>query len=70
MDIIEKKEHLTKQGFYKILSIKSLFPKGLSDKLLEVYSKENIMPTIKPVFEPSEGRQRGTSKSVLAGVFY
>ena len=53
MDIIENKEHLTKQGFYKILSIKSLFPKGLSDKLLEVYSKENIIPTIKPVFEPS-----------------
>lgn len=51
MDIIENKEHLTKQGFYKILSRKSLFPK--SEKLLEVYSQENILPTIKPVFEPS-----------------
>lgn len=34
MDIIEKKEHLTKSGFMLILSIKSLYPKGLSPKLL------------------------------------
>jgi hypothetical protein len=27
MDIIENKEHLTKQGFYKILSRKSYFLK-------------------------------------------
>lgn len=53
MDILEKKEHLTKLGFNKVLSIKSLFPKGLSAKLLEVYSKEDITPIIKPVFEPS-----------------
>lgn len=53
MDIIEKKEHLTKLGFTKVLSIKSVFPKGLSAKLLEVYSKESIIPISKPVFEPS-----------------
>lgn len=53
MDIIEKKEHLTKLGFNKVLSIKSLFPKGLSAKLLEVYSKEKILPIAKPIFEPS-----------------
>jgi hypothetical protein len=39
MDIIEKKEHLTLPGFYKVLSIKSVFPKGLSPEILEVYSK-------------------------------
>lgn len=53
MDIIEKKEHLTKLGFNNVLSIKSLFPKGLPAKLLEVYSKQNIIPIAKPVFEPS-----------------
>lgn len=36
-----------------ILSIKSLYPKGLSSKLLEVYPKEKIIPLIKPIFEPS-----------------
>lgn len=53
MDILENKEHLTKSGFNRVLSLKSLFPKGLSPKLLEVYSKENIIPITKPVFEPS-----------------
>jgi hypothetical protein len=53
MDIVEKKEHLTKSGFNKVLSLKSLFPKGLSPKLLEIYPKENIISVIKPVFEPS-----------------
>jgi hypothetical protein len=52
MDIIEKKEHLTLLGFYKILSIKSVFPKGLSVGILEVYSTKFI-PIVKPVFEPS-----------------
>nr|YP_010608751.1 hypothetical protein PNX16_mgp020 [Drechslerella dactyloides]WAN89831.1 hypothetical protein [Drechslerella dactyloides] len=52
MDIIEKKEHLSLSGFYKVLSIKSVFPKGLSHGILEVYSK-NFIPIIKPVFEPS-----------------
>ena len=53
MDIIEKKEHLTLQGIYKILSLKSMFPGGLSPKILEVYPKENIISMVKPVFEPS-----------------
>jgi len=38
--------------FYKILSIKSVFPKGLSTRILEVYSK-NFILIVKPVFEPS-----------------
>ena len=54
MDIIEKKEHLTKSGFNKVLSLKSLFPKGLSPKLLKIYPKENMISVIKPVFEPSD----------------
>lgn len=53
MDIIERKEHLIRLGFNKVLSIKSLFPGGLPAKLLEVYSKEDIIPLTKLVFEPS-----------------
>lgn len=56
MDILDKREHLTESGFYKILSIKSVFPKGLSVKLLELYPKEKIIPIIKPVFKPSNSR--------------
>ena len=56
MDILDKREHLTESGFYKILSIKSVFPKGLSAKLLELYPKEKIIPTIKPVFKPSNAQ--------------
>jgi hypothetical protein len=52
MDIIAEKAHLTKPGFYKVLSLKNLFPKGLSSDLLEIYSK-NIIPITKPVFESS-----------------
>lgn len=37
----------------QILSIKSLYPKGLPPKFLEVYPKEKIIPLIKPIFEPS-----------------
>ena len=53
MDIIEKKEHLTELGFNKVLSIKSVFPRGLSAKFLEVYFKGKFLPIVKPVFEPS-----------------
>jgi len=54
MDIILEKEHLTKSGFYKILAIKSLFPKGLSPDLLKIFIEEKIIPMIKPEFEPSK----------------
>ena len=53
MDIIEKKERITEFEFNKILSIKSLFLKGLSAKLLEINSRENIILIIKPAFEPN-----------------
>src|SRR5436853_6032400 len=52
----KKKEHLTKSGFNKVLSIKSVFPKGLSLKLVEFILDENIIPIIKPVFEPSTSK--------------
>lgn len=54
LDILERKEHLTKLGFDKVLSIKSVFPKGLLAKVLEVYLK--ISPKVKPVFETSKMR--------------
>lgn len=53
MDMIKKKEHLTKSGFNKVLYLKSLLPRGLSPKLLEISHKENIVFKNKPVFEPS-----------------
>lgn len=49
MDIIENKEHLTKKGFLKILSIKNVFPKGLSNKIRKLYP--NVKLYDKPKFE-------------------
>jgi hypothetical protein len=49
MDMIENKEHLTKQGFLKILSIKNVFPKGLSNKITELYP--NVELYDKPKFK-------------------
>jgi hypothetical protein len=40
------KEHLTEEGFLKILSIKAIFPKGLNKNLI------NAFPTIKPIIKP------------------
>jgi hypothetical protein len=44
MDMIVKKEHLTREVFVKILSIKSVFP-----KVLESY--KNVSPIVKPIFK-------------------
>jgi hypothetical protein len=38
-EIIENKEHLTNLGFNKVLSIKNVFPKGLSSDLLDIFIK-------------------------------
>lgn len=54
LDIINKKEHLKESGFYKVLSIKSVFPKGLSPKLLELHPKEKYVCLIKPEFVPTK----------------
>jgi hypothetical protein len=48
MDMIEKEEHLTMEGFLKILAIKAVFPKGLSDNVLKAYP--NVVPINKPEF--------------------
>jgi len=49
MDMIENKEHLLREGFLKILSIKNVFPKGLSNKITELYP--DIKSYDKPIFE-------------------
>jgi hypothetical protein len=49
MDIIENKEHFTRKGFLTILSIKSVFPKGISDKIKELYCNINLYD--KPIFK-------------------
>jgi hypothetical protein len=49
LDIIENKKHLTKEGFLKILSIKNNFPKGLSQKIKDLYP--NIVTYDKPIFK-------------------
>ena len=47
MDMIENKDHLKKEGVLKILSIKSVFPKGLSKVVIKSY------PTIVPCTKPT-----------------
>lgn len=49
MDMIEDKKHLTKEGFLKILSIKNVFPKGLSDKVRKIYPDIKLYD--KPILE-------------------
>jgi len=50
LDMIQNKEHLNSEGFYKILAIKSVFPKGLSPILKKSFN--NIPYFIKPEFYP------------------
>jgi hypothetical protein len=50
MDLMLKKEHLTKQGFIKILSIKAVFPKGLNENITSAF--HNVKPITKPEFKP------------------
>ena len=40
------KEHLTEIGFNRLLSIKSVFSKGLSDTIKEIYP--DVIPIEKP----------------------
>jgi len=48
-ELILNKEHLQKEGLYKIISIKSVFNKGLSDKLKAAFL--NVKTIDKPVLE-------------------
>lgn len=47
VDIILKKDHLTKEGFFNILSYYASINKGVSTKVLKYYP--NILPANKPV---------------------
>jgi hypothetical protein len=49
MDMIENEEHLTREGFLNILSIKSVFPKGLSKDIIEFYPSVSYYS--KPLFD-------------------
>jgi len=48
-ELILNKEHLQKEGLYKILSIKSVLNKGLSDKLKAIFP--NVKVIDKPILE-------------------
>ena len=50
LDMILNKKHLTQKGFYQILAIKSIFPKGLSSLIKENFT--DIPKFIKPEFNP------------------
>lgn len=49
LDLIENKKDLTMESYLKILSIKSVFPKGLSDKIRNFYP--HIDHFVKPKFK-------------------
>jgi len=51
LDIMNTKNHLIEEGFYKILAIKSVFPKGISTTLKTKFP--NILPYTKPQFTSS-----------------
>jgi hypothetical protein len=50
IELVSSKEHLTNEGFQKIIYLKSLFSKGLNYNLNEIYDKSTnvIIPIIKP----------------------
>lgn len=50
IDLLLKKVHYTHEGFLKILAIKAVFPKGLSDNVLKAHP--NVVPINKPEFLP------------------
>jgi hypothetical protein len=45
------KEHLKKEGFLKILSIKTILNRGISKKLLEEFTNLTILT--RPMLEPN-----------------
>ncbi len=47
-ELIKCKEHLTHKGLKKIVSIKAVFNKGLSDHLKMVFPPEDNIPAIRP----------------------
>jgi hypothetical protein len=49
VDLIKNKEHLTIEGFRKIIAIRASMNKGLSDQLKEIFS--DIVPVSRPLVE-------------------
>ena len=52
VDFIEKKEHLTKTGLLKLVSIKAALNWGLSEKFKESFP--NVIPVVKPEIKPTK----------------
>jgi len=48
MDIIIEKKPLTLKGFLKVLSLKKMFPKGLSSKVKDKYTdlEDTVQPSV------------------------
>jgi len=46
ISLMEKKEHLTNEGLLKLVSIKSVLNKGLSERFQEIFP--NLMPVAIP----------------------
>lgn len=53
VDLMNKKEHLTREGLLKILAIKASVNRGLSNDLKEAFGNDNIIPVERPKVEPS-----------------
>jgi len=49
VEIILNKDHLTKEGFFKVLSYYASINKGVSKKVLKFYS--DIHPIDKPIID-------------------
>lgn len=54
VNMMLNKEHLTEDGFVKILSIKAVFPKGLNKNIIKAFP--NIKTIIKPEFIPKQNK--------------
>ena len=61
VDLINKKEHLTREGIQKIVAIRASMNLGLSDELLVAF------PDVKPVLIPSTNENKIKDPNWLAG---
>ena len=61
VELMKNKEHLTKEGLLKVVSIKASLNKGLSEKLKKSY------PEILPVLKPEIKEYENINKNWIAG---
>jgi len=47
-ELIQGKQHLTKEGLKKLVSIRAVLNKGLSDDLIIAFSKMDVIPVTRP----------------------